>query len=1099
MYHRGWSSKSEHVTSRTATDDKSTSSSKPNNRWGRLKRSHSDDGVPTQLLNQEEDNTKRKGGKRHVNLMDNNSLEGSRSKSTTAPMTTSWFRKQPPPPQQLLLLQPTDVACPDHNNSTSETCKKITMFQRSRGQHSRDDNENNLRTHGTTHGDYLNVPVFYNDDDDDDNDDDKDCVSSFAENESLSNTASKKAQKAQKPMMPKLSLFSHRHDRPTKSDGTGTGTSNVKSILNHSQSNDAIKPRGRAIMAPLRKNVSFESGNSSHDSNRFASSNQHLVIHKIVPTATNYSIDQQQQQEYNEKSDDDLDYGYGRDNEKSDDDLDYGYGYNTNHTNTIDTLDFPMPKNTIANAIDFPMPKKNPPTSTSEAVVPSSSKAGARERARYSVYQGNSKVKKKLRVRPYHCFPDEAVMMTEEEIYAESLNKSKDFVPLKSYLAPSTKQTPDLNAITPSIRELWGTPETDGRIGSLRVEVLGCVGLNRTKPDISVYIVCGDSAFCTDVITGYRSPMWPTVSRRACIVPIHHAYAKMFIGVFDVKKRTNKENDVFCGRVAIDIACIRPNTEYDTTMPLRASTFVYDKRKRGVVRIRFSIHWFNECAAATSYLKPARSLLDSCPLVDGQPTIPCADPKTFRNVAVTVYGQDLPGKYSKNAFRATVRELTLYQQNLRVLCKVLLFDAMLYEEPWISLYLFVSAIYCVFYNTVAMVPALTVGYIIILYVENYRRYVENNDFHFGYKPLTIFEVFKAVAFNKDKNNLRESFFQSIDVEKKTKRRQGKHENDCDMSDDNGDVVRMDHREFPFSDRDAYPKFSVEESIAPGSNKGGTGRLHGRLSVYYTTELPTSTENADEGDSDADSDRDDETVMTESQMLGDSLYDLDSDNDDEDYLEGTDHNYKLAMSTQSKGGAYDRRLRIGPPQDTDLSGGNKIPPQVQLKKVEALLHKFSRSVSVEMVHAPPSFEKKDTFDNIMSTGMTAPSRELQDKMIKKAKKVVFDEFDKLLGLQARNANPVHRIMSSFMGPLMRMIRVGIFLIRISFNVSTWRDPYLSFWVLMLLSSICFVLIFFPWRAFFLVASVVCLGPQVSSYKMNSDHFLCCDSPNPLVSH
>ena len=1030
------SSKSEHVTSKTTSNDVISTTSNPKSRWGRLKRSNSDDGVPTQLF--VVDGDQQRTEKKNQSHIDSNSQEGSRK------ATSSWFRKQ--------RNERTDSAetLPDHK-SIGENSKKSTggIFNRSRKSHAHgtsvDHPKENVRRNGVTNGDYKNIPVFYDDDD-------KDCVSSFADD--CDNPHSEKSI-SQKATETKFSIFGHRNNRATK-------LGNIESTLIdpklQPKNSDTIVPRERTAMAPLRKNVSFD--NSSDDTNpkdeanrsRYTSSNEQLVITKIVPKAQ-YLMEQE--------------YGNGKSDDMLNVCLENDYGYNT---------------------IDFPMPQKTPSTlsSPTETTMVSSVKVNARERARYSVYQGNSKVKKKLRVRPYHCFPDEAVMMTEEEIYAESLNKSKEFVPLKSYLAPSTKRPPDL-AVSDSIREMWGDPETDGRIGSLRVEVLGCVGLNRTKPDISLYIVCGDSAFCTDVITGYRSPMWPTASRRACTIPIHHAYAKMFIGVFDVKKRTNKENDVFCGRVAIDIACIRPNTEYDTTLPLRASTFVYDKRKRGVVRIRFSIHWFNERAAATSYLKPARSLLDSCPLVDGQPTIPCADPKTFRNVAVTVYGQDLPGKYSKNAFRATVRELTLYQQNLRVVGKVLILDAMLYEEPWISLYLFISAIYCVFYNTVAMVPALTMGYIIILYVENYRRYVENNDFHFGYQPVTICEVFKAVMFNKEKNT-KESFFQSIDVEKKTKRRQGergvpsKNESEPDANEETGDVVAMDHREFPFSDRDAYPKFSVEESIAPGSNKGGTGRLHGRLSVYYTTEPPTSTENADEDDSDVDSDRDDETVMTESQMLGDSLYDLDSDNDDDDdygmNLEGTDYNYKLAMTSQPKGGAYDRRLRIGPPQDTDLSGGNKVPPQVQLKKVEALLHKFSRSISVEMVHAPPTLEKKDNIDSIVSSGMTAPSRELQDKMSKKAKKLMYDDFDRLLGLQSRNANPVHRIMSSFMGPLMRMIRVAIFLLRISFNVSTWRDPYLSFWVLAMLSSACFLLIFFPWRAFFLVTSIICLGPQVS---------------------
>ena len=1030
------SSKSEHVTSKTTSNDVISTTSNPKSRWGRLKRSNSDDGVPTQLF--VVDGDQQRTDKKNQSHIDSNSQEGSRK------ATSSWFRKQ--------RNERTDSAetLPDHK-SIGENSKKSTggIFHRSRKSHAHgtsvDHPKENVRRNGVTNGDYKNIPVFYDDDD-------KDCVSSFADD--CDNPHSEKSI-SQKATETKFSIFGHRNNRATK-------LGNIESTLIdpklQPKNSDTIVTRERTAMAPLRKNVSFD--NSSDDTNpkdeanrsRYTSSNEQLVITKIVPKAQ-YLMEQE--------------YGNGKSDDMLNVCLENDYGYNT---------------------IDFPMPQKTPSTlsSPTETTMVSSVKVNARERARYSVYQGNSKVKKKLRVRPYHCFPDEAVMMTEEEIYAESLNKSKEFVPLKSYLAPSTKRPPDLS-VSDSIREMWGDPETDGRIGSLRVEVLGCVGLNRTKPDISLYIVCGDSAFCTDVITGYRSPMWPTASRRACTIPIHHAYAKMFIGVFDVKKRTNKENDVFCGRVAIDIACIRPNTEYDTTLPLRASTFVYDKRKRGVVRVRFSIHWFNERAAATSYLKPARSLLDSCPLVDGQPTIPCADPKTFRNVAVTVYGQDLPGKYSKNAFRATVRELTLYQQNLRVAGKVLILDAMLYEEPWISLYLFISAIYCVFYNTVAMVPALTMGYIIILYVENYRRYVENNDFHFGYQPVTICEVFKAVMFNKEKNT-KESFFQSIDVEKKTKRRQGergvpsKNESEPDANEETGDVVAMDHREFPFSDRDAYPKFSVEESIAPGSNKGGTGRLHGRLSVYYTTEPPTSTENADEDDSDVDSDRDDETVMTESQMLGDSLYDLDSDNDDDDdygmNLEGTDYNYKLAMTSQPKGGAYDRRLRIGPPQDTDLSGGNKVPPQVQLKKVEALLHKFSRSISVEMVHAPPTLEKKDNIESIVSSGMTAPSRELQDKMSKKAKKLMYDDFDRLLGLQSRNANPVHRIMSSFMGPLMRMIRVAIFLLRISFNVSTWRDPYLSFWVLAMLSSACFLLIFFPWRAFFLVTSIICLGPQVS---------------------
>lgn len=259
-------------------------------------------------------------------------------------------------------------------------------------------------------------------------------------------------------------------------------------------------------------------------------------------------------------------------------------------------------------------------------------------------------------------------------------------------------------------------------------------------------------------------------------------------------------------------------------------------------------------------------------------------------------------------------------------------------------------------------------------------------------------------------------------------------------------------------------------------------------MYYSAEAPTALDSGSVGedDSDLESDHDDETVMTESQLIGDTMFDLDSDGEEEEEMnmEGMDFNYKRAMTYQSSEAVAQRRLRLGPPQDTDAATGNKIPPQLQLKKVETMLYKFSRSISVELVHAPPRLERQGSSatDGLgASSGMTAPSAELQASVMKRAKKLPYDDFDKLLGLQSRNANPVHRIMSSFMGPLMRMIRVGVYLMRVSFNVTTWRDPYLSFWVLLMLSSLCLLLIVFPWRLFFLVSSVVCLGPQV------------CDSP------
>jgi hypothetical protein len=455
------------------------------------------------------------------------------------------------------------------------------------------------------------------------------------------------------------------------------------------------------------------------------------------------------------------------------------------------------------------------------------------ERARYSVHHGRSGNKRKMRVKPYHAFPD-AVYMTEEDIYADSLNPTKTFDFLRSYLKPSSRFAL-WYPVSDATSATWGSPHDDGRIGALRLEVLGCVSLARQKPDVVVYAICGDAAFATDVLTGYRSPMWPSTARRGAVYPLMHGYAKLFVGVFDVKARKNKDNDVFCGRVVLDIATLRPDTEYDVTFPLRASSFVYDRKARGVVRLRFGLHWFNERAPVWSYWKRPKSLALSSPCHGGLPTIPCADPKTFRNVAVTVYGQDFPGKYTKSAFRATMREFNLYQQNVRQMVKILILNAVMYEYPMLSLYLFFAGMHCVWLSSIRLLPPYAVGYVLILFLQNHQHYVTDTKYNLGYKPLTLWEVARGFFFHFQPDSPN---FDVILLQKRTKKRKtkgkaavqkGRRNNNVESinssntnegdPDKEVEIEPLDHREFPFSDRDAYPKFAVEDALATSKAKG----------------------------------------------------------------------------------------------------------------------------------------------------------------------------------------------------------------------------------------------------------------------------------------
>jgi hypothetical protein len=287
------------------------------------------------------------------------------------------------------------------------------------------------------------------------------------------------------------------------------------------------------------------------------------------------------------------------------------------------------------------------------------------------------------------------------------------------------------------------------------------------------------------------------------------------------------------------------------------------------------------------------------------------------------------------------------------------------------------------------------------------------------------------------------------------------------------------------DARAYISFSFSFYVL-----GGNNRLHGRLSVYYAPEPtspsesnPTPDDDEDDDSSGEDSDdRDDDTVISESQM-GDNMFDdLDAEGDadmepdpDDDMPNSSPYGDSLYGDDQPASASRAiRRIKVGPPQNAETKGSKGVSAQVSLQKVEHRLHKMSMGISVEIVHSPATRPEMVGADAQGSSAVTSSAA--QDAM--KKKKIPLDEFDKLLGLQVKNLNLVQRIASGFLGPLMRMIRILVYLTRVSFNVATWRDPILSWWAFLFLSVLFLILLFFPWRPFFFLVTLVFLGPQVS---------------------
>lgn len=145
--------------------------------------------------------------------------------------------------------------------------------------------------------------------------------------------------------------------------------------------------------------------------------------------------------------------------------------------------------------------------------------------------------------------------------------RDKEFRVLPSYAYPHrwlTKEEMREEMVLPSeyFHDLRVPGCKDKQIGSLKVEVLQCLGLPKldrvTDSNSVVYLVCGSYAFSTDVIYNRTNPMWLRKTRRACVFPLFHGYARLYAGVFDDDSR--KVKDDFAGRVVIDLARLRPRS-----------------------------------------------------------------------------------------------------------------------------------------------------------------------------------------------------------------------------------------------------------------------------------------------------------------------------------------------------------------------------------------------------------------------------------------------------------------------------------------------------------------------------------------------------------
>lgn len=110
--------------------------------------------------------------------------------------------------------------------------------------------------------------------------------------------------------------------------------------------------------------------------------------------------------------------------------------------------------------------------------------------------------------------------------------------------------------------------------------------------------------------------------------------------------------------------------------------------------------------------------------------------------------------------------------------------------------------------------------------------------------------------------------------------------------------------------------------------------------------------------------------------------------------------------------------------------------------------------------------------------------------KRASEDVSKQLDKLLGLgEYSSGNMIVSRVAPFVEPVVGSANGFLCLFRALFNIFTWRDPFLSFWVTLLSAVLAAILFVFPWRLVLFVVGIVVVGPQVSVFVADTQVDYC----------
>lgn len=761
--------------------------------------------------------------------------------------------------------------------------------------------------------------------------------------------------------------------------------------------------------------------------------------------------------------------------------------------------------------------------------------------------RGTNTVMERFKVMPDYAYPN--TKMNREELRREMNKKSFYFHELRLASEPR-----GVGQVALEIMQCFGLPKPDSTLGS--------------EASAFCIAVSGSHAFRTDTMPPVGNPMWLSRMRRACIFPVLHAYARVYIGVFGQNPEGRK--DGFAGRIVLDLSRFRPNCTYDITLPLRQSAHAYSRSQRGAIRIRVHLDWHSERQAILSYLP--RQMPKFTPQDDV--AVHCCDTKSFQNVARVVHGEHMPGRFSTKQFRATAKEVQLTQiYLLRYMRKKELRNLRQWRVPVISAFLFGAWMHCVHTASVKYVPGHFITLLLLYLWKNYAFYrvqrAPQNGFigpsweemffallfgrpnsikplqmqvsetyektvmddmaavdgsesgglalveiakifraemklHTGRQHLRVFQdVFKgseAVDFLVDKG-----FADSRDVAVEIGRRLEKDLKlfECVMSTyDFMDEPWLYH----FGNYD--PNKYVIDSYKPKGKRffRFLGLIPGREPTYAESQLEMPY--ASPFDHPRFTVKESLVIRSKEsmKMMEDEQEDFNKDNaksQSQQIAAGLDMLMDDDEKTQANTSLDDMELTLEedptkevkilakpPQQDINFKPKKKGKPlpdvlaEARYKVHRLMLHAFNdrvyttntKVVSQTARQSNCSIRKRK-IRNFLSRKNISVEQDDDPKQEKTNPKKICDEYDKLLGIgKYSHPNPWISRVGVLVQPIVEIVLGVLCMFRAVFNIFTWRDPILTFWLSILGPALVIVLHFFPWRLVLGIVGVVLFGPQ-----------------------